>query len=149
MQNRCNNAIGAKIKIKLIYTNLSIINLSLIAHLLYSIQSNIHILDRLFSFGRSGLKADRLGRSAKVADGSTRLRQRRLTFVGHCLRSPATAPQPIADLLLWQPHSRYTRKTGRCSNYRKNLCEETGCDVTQLLKDATDRIGWRKVVCKL
>ena len=45
MQNRCYNAIGAKIKIKLIYTNLSIINLLLIAHLLYSIQSNIHILE--------------------------------------------------------------------------------------------------------
>ena len=45
MQNRCNNAIGAKIKIKLIYTNLSIINLLLIAHLLCSIQSNINILE--------------------------------------------------------------------------------------------------------
>ena len=84
-----------------------------------------------------------------IAPISTRLRQRRLTFVGHCLRSPANAPQPVADLLLWQPHSRYPRKTGRRSNYRKNLCEETGRDVTQLLKDATDRIGWRKVVRKL
>ena len=27
-------------------------------------------------------------------------RQRRLTFIGHCLRSPESAPQPIANLVL-------------------------------------------------
>ena len=77
---------------------------------------------------------------------SLRLRQRRLTFVGHCLRSTQSASQPVADLVLWQPPPLLTRKPGRRSNYRKLLCEETGRDETQLLMDANDREGWRKVV---
>jgi len=77
---------------------------------------------------------------------SQRLRQRRLTFIGHCLRSPQSAPQPIADLLLWQPHPSLTRKPGRRSNYRKILCDETGRDVQQLQDDVYDRIYWRGIV---
>ena len=32
---------------------------------------------------------------------SIRLRERRLTFAGHCWRSPQSAPQPVSDLLFW------------------------------------------------
>ena len=79
---------------------------------------------------------------------SQRLQQRRLTFAGHCIRSPESAPQPIADLLLWQPSPRLTRKRGRRGNYRKRLCEETGRNVEQLQYEARDRNGWREVVKK-
>ena len=111
--------------------------------------------NRLLRYALNISWKDKITNKSIFVDGivpiSTRPRQWRLTFVGFgdCLRSPGTAPQPIADLHIWQPHSSYTRKPGRRSNYRKNLCEETGRDEMQLLKDATDRIGWRKVVCKL
>ena len=77
---------------------------------------------------------------------SQRLRQRRLTFIGHCLRSPESAPQPIADLVLWQPHPSLTRKPGRRSNYRKTLLEETGCSEVELQDAVRDRVGWREFV---
>ena len=77
---------------------------------------------------------------------SQRLRQRRLTFIGHCLRSPESAPQPIADLVLWQPHPSLTRKPGRRSNYRKTLCEESGYSVVELQDAVRDRVGWREFV---
>ena len=73
---------------------------------------------------------------------SQRLRQRRLAFIGHCLHSPESAPQPIADLVLWQPHPSFTRQPGRRSNnFRKTLCEETGYSEVELQDAVRDRVG--------
>jgi len=77
---------------------------------------------------------------------SITLLQRRLSFAGHCYRSFNTAPQPIADLLFWQPTHYGSNKLGRTSNYRKLLCSDTNLDIIDLQNEMLNQKGWIKFI---
>ena len=73
----------------------------------------------------------------------TILRQRRLTFAGHCYRSFESAPQPVMDVLFLRLKGSRTR--GNRSNYRKILCEEMLLDEVSLQNAMLDRDYWKKI----
>jgi len=63
----------------------------------------------------------------KLARVSVRLRERRLTFVGHCSRCDESALQPIHELLFWSVADGI-QKTGNWTTYIKVLLENFGGD---------------------
>ena len=86
---------------------------------------------------------------------SVRLRERRLTFAGHCWRSPQSAPQPVSDLLFWSvPNG--VHKKGNFKTYvhvllkdytgeRKKVVKDNYPGAVQQLKNAMeDRGSWRR-----
>ena len=81
---------------------------------------------------------------------STVLKRRRLTFVGHCWRSSATARQPISDVLLLQLAGSRTKGSGRRSNFRKLLVVEANCtDESEVATKMDNRDEWRKYVNRI
>jgi hypothetical protein len=77
---------------------------------------------------------------------SLTLLQRRLSFSGHCYRSFNTAPQPISDLLFWQPSHFGPKKSGRRSNYCKLLCSDTNLDIIDLQNEMLNQKSWIKFI---
>ena len=89
------------------------------------------------------------------------LRERRLSFIGHCMRSN----QPVADILLWDCDNHLEKEGGKrlfrmgqgnTKTYLKQLfkdingCSEYGRDmVNQLREDMLDREIWRDMVKKV
>jgi hypothetical protein len=55
---------------------------------------------------------------------TTILKQRRLAFVGHCLRSIESAPQPVSDLILWRIFGK--KRQGNFKSYLKILLNDIG-----------------------
>ena len=49
----------------------------------------------------------------------------KLSFVSHCLRSPQSAPQPIADLLFLKPKGRKKKGNRKHLNFSKIFYTET------------------------
>ena len=72
------------------------------------------------------------------------LRKRRLRFAGHCFRSFQSEPQPISDLLFWQPNSKFNGKHAK-KTYLKQLIEDSGGrSIDELKVDMLDRDEWRR-----
>ena len=89
---------------------------------------------------------------------SARLRERRLTFAGHCWRSDQSAEQPIHDLLFWTVPDGVQRQ-GNHTTYVKMLLKDFGGDqitkkdmavaIAQKQKAMENREQWRKTVKSL
>ena len=88
---------------------------------------------------------------------SSRLRQRRLAFAGHCYRSYQSAYQPISDLLFWLGDGGTNKKGNYWSYVHVLLKDFTGekekvkkqnmvVGVEQLRSAMEDRNYWRTVV---
>ena len=63
------------------------------------------------------------------------IRQRRLRFAGHCIRS---VDQPISRLIFWSPTGGSVRRGRRNLTYSDTLCKDIGLDkleITQLMRD--------------
>ena len=86
-----------------------------------------------------------LYRKYKIQPISLTLLQRRLSFSGHCFRCSESAPQPIMDLLLWEPSHFGSCKRGRRNNYRKQLLTDTQyLDYIDLQNDMHNQKYWKK-----
>ena len=91
----------------------------------------------------------------KLPKVSVRLRERRLTFAGHCWRCHESAPQPIHDLLFWSVPDGVQKK-GNWTTYVKVLLEDYGGEkvkkgdlngaILQIKEAMGNRITWKKVV---
>ena len=94
----------------------------------------------------------------KLPRVSVRLRERRLTFAGHCWRSYQSAKQPIHDLLFWTVPEGVQRQ-GNHTTYVKVLLEDYGGEkikkkdlagaISQVQKAMENREQWRKDVKSL
>jgi sorting nexin-29 len=90
-----------------------------------------------------------------VSPVSTRLRERRLTFAGHCFRAGQSAPQPIMDLILWRYKGNLSRGAANKRTYVKMLCNDRGLSfkvkdidesIVSLKREMRDRKMWRSVI---
>ena len=91
----------------------------------------------------------------KLARVSVRLRERRLTFAGHCWRCDESALQPIHELLFWSVPDG-VQKPGNWTTYVKVLIEDFGGEkvtkkdlpsaVLQIKEAMRCRLGWKKTV---
>ena len=89
---------------------------------------------------------------------SVRLRERRLTFAGHCWRSNQSAKQPVHDLLFWTVPDGVQRQ-GNYTTYVKVLLKDFGGDkitkkdlpaaIAQVQDAMKDRQEWRSTVKSL
>jgi hypothetical protein len=80
----------------------------------------------------------------QIKPASTQLQKQRLTFVGHCWRSPESAPQPVSKLLFWRANGPYKR--GRRSNFVDLLLKETGRTEEELKQAMSNRKEWALLV---
>ena len=76
------------------------------------------------------------------------LLKRKLISIGHCWRSPQSAPQPISDLLFWEAPGK-KRRGGNRSNYRKIFIDEVGLPEEDLKRRMEDRQEWRNYIKKI
>ena len=91
----------------------------------------------------------------KLSRVSVRLRERRLTFAGHCWRCDESAYQPVHELLFWSVPDG-VQKPGNWTTYVKVLLEDYGGDKVKKkdlagalvqIKDAMRNRGvWKKTV---
>ena len=61
-----------------------------------------------------------------VVPVSLRLRERRLTFAGHCFRAGQSAPQPVMDFILWRYKGKVSRGAANKRTHIKMLCADRG-----------------------
>ena len=87
----------------------------------------------------------------KLQPISNILKFRRLTFTGHCFRSPQSAPQPIADVLFLKLKG--TKKRGNTSNFSKIIYTESKpTSFEELQNNMLNRRLWKRTVlnvCKI
>jgi len=87
----------------------------------------------------------------KLQPISNILKFRRLTFTGHCFRSPQSAPQPIADVLFLKLKG--TKKRGNRSNFSKIIyAESKSTSFEELQNNMLNRELWKRTVlnvCKI
>jgi hypothetical protein len=86
---------------------------------------------------------------------STRLRERRMIFAGHCWRCYMSASQPVHDLLFWSAPDGAQLK-GNWKTYTQVLLEghteekvlkgDFAQAILNIQKDMLDRVSWRKLV---
>ena len=91
----------------------------------------------------------------KLSRVSVRLRERRMTFAGHCWRCDQSANQPIHELLFWSVPDG-VQKPGNWTTYVKVLLEDFGGEkvvkknqagaVLQIQKALENRLEWKKIV---
>jgi len=79
----------------------------------------------------------------------TKIKERRLTFIGHCLRSDQSSPQPVTQILLWEPNTGGKHDKGRKMTYLKRIFEDTQREKQYLLDDVRDRGELRKFAKRL
>jgi len=86
---------------------------------------------------------------------SLRLRERRLTFAGHCFRAGQSAPQPVMDLILWRYKGKLARGAANRRTHIKMLCDDRGLSfkvkdidesIISLKKEMGNRNLWRSCV---
>ncbi len=75
--------------------------------------------------------------------------KRRLTFIGHCLRSDQSSPQPVTQILLWEPNTGRKHGKGCKMTYLKRILEDTQREKQYLFDDVRDRVEWRKFFKRL
>ena len=80
---------------------------------------------------------------------TTVLLKRRLSFIGHCWRSPQSARQPIPNLIFWEGTGKKRRGGANCSNYRKLLTVDAGLTEETLQCMMLDRSTLRTYVNRL
>ena len=73
---------------------------------------------------------------------STTIRQRRVTFAGHCWRSKG---EIVSDLVLWQPSHGRTKLGRPHRTYIDQLLQDTSCHPDELKPYMEDRELWRRV----
>ena len=76
---------------------------------------------------------------------STRLRKRRLAFIGHSHRMRQYAPQPLCDLLFWEPRGKFRRGGQARKTFIKMTMEDTGLTKEELRTLAQDRDQWSQL----
>ena len=77
---------------------------------------------------------------------SERLRARRLKFVGHCARMSSYAPQPVCQLLMWEPKAKGRCGMGAKRTYPDIILRDCGMqreDRHELWKAMHDKNCWR------
>ena len=86
---------------------------------------------------------------------SQRLREHRLAFAGHCLRASESAPQPVADFILWRYKGKVAKGAANRKTFIKLLCEDSGlpynlkeidASLVSIRKFMSDRCVWRRIV---
>ncbi len=84
-----------------------------------------------------------------LPSASTKIKERRLTFIGHCLRSDQSSPQRVAQILLWEPNTGVKHGKGRKMTYLKRILKDTLREKNYLVDDVRDRTEWRNFVKRL
>lgn len=79
--------------------------------------------------------------------GSAISRQRQMSFFGHIERSKTYAPQPLHDILHWQPKEKFRRGYGQVVSHGNVLCNELSF-LKVSLSAMSDRDVWRTLCSK-
>ena len=74
---------------------------------------------------------------------STKIRQRRLRFAGHCHRSKT---ELASKLILWQPNHGKRSRGAPATTYIKQLAQDAGCSIEDLPTLMEDKEVWREMV---
>ena len=61
-----------------------------------------------------------------VVSVSSRPRERRLTFAGHCFRAGQSVPQPVMDFILWRYKGKSAHGAANKRTHIKMLCNDRG-----------------------
>ena len=64
--------------------------------------------------------------SQNIQPVSERLRAKRLKFVGHCARMSSYAPQPVCQLLMWEPKAKDRHGIGAKQTYPDTILKDCG-----------------------
>jgi hypothetical protein len=76
-----------------------------------------------------------------LAPASTKIKERHLKFIGHCLRSYQSSTAICH--LLWEPNTGGKLGEGRKMTYLKRILEDTQREKQHILGDVRDRAQWR------
>ena len=74
---------------------------------------------------------------------STLVTKRMLQLAGHYFRASGTQYQPASDLVFWQSHERFRVGQGNSLTYNRVLRRDTGLELDELRKVASNRDEWR------
>ncbi len=65
------------------------------------------------------------------------------------MRSDQSSPQPVTQILLWEPNTGGKHGEGRKMTYLNMILEDTQREKKYLLDDVRDRVEWKKFVKRL
>lgn len=79
---------------------------------------------------------------------STRLRKRRLAFIGHSHRMRQYAPQPLCGLLFWKPRGKFRQGGQACKTFIKMTMKDR-TDKRRTKNSSQDRDQWSQLCSQL